>query len=120
MALVPDGTEFTADAVEPDEIDYYSLPSGWKALDGGEQLYGWEGWRHFVTDLITLAAGTYKMVFVWRNDGAYESNPPAAIDNVRIVKQKRFVTAGSWDNAANWEPAGRRYSRRIYSRLRPR
>ena len=106
VALVPDGTEFTADAVEPDEIDYYSLPSGWKALDGGEQLYGWEGWRHFVTDLITLAAGTYKMVFVWRNDDSYEENPPAAIDNVRIVKQKRFVTAGSWDNAANWEPAG--------------
>ena len=106
VALVPDGTEFTADAVEPDEIDYYSLPSGWKALDGGEQLYGWEGWRHFATDLITLAAGTYKMVFVWRNDDSYEENPPAAIDNVRIVKQKRFVTAGSWDNAANWEPAG--------------
>ena len=106
VALAPDGTEFTADAAVSDEIDYYSLPSGWKALDGGKQLYGWEGWRHFVTDLITLAAGTYKMVFVWRNDGAYESNPPAAIDNVRIVKQKRFVTAGSWDNAANWEPAG--------------
>ena len=106
VALAPDGTEFNADAAVSDLVDYYSLPSGWIALDGGKQLYGWEGWRHFVTDLITLAAGTYKMVFVWRNDGAYESNPPAAIDNVRIVKQKRFVTAGSWDNAANWEPAG--------------
>ena len=106
VALAPDGTEFNADAAVSDLVDYYSLPSGWIALDGRNQLYGNGEWGHFATDLITLAAGTYRMVFVWRNDAAYEENPPAAIDNVRIVKQKRFVTAGSWDNAANWEPAG--------------
>ncbi len=106
VALAPDGTEFTADADVPNGFEFFSLPSGWIALDGRKQLYGNGEWSHFVTDLITLAAGTYRMVFVWRNEGSYEKNPPAAIDNVRIVKQKCFVTAGSWDNAANWEPAG--------------
>ena len=106
VALAPDGTEFTADADAPALIDCYNLPSGWIALDRGNQLYGIGEWSHFATDLIPLAAGTYRMVFVWINEGFDEENPPAAIDNVRIVKQKRFVTAGSWDNAANWEPAG--------------
>ena len=33
-----------------------------------------------------IAAGTYMMVFAWRNDNSQGDNPPAAIDNVSIEK----------------------------------
>jgi uncharacterized protein (TIGR02145 family) len=33
-----------------------------------------------------LEAGSYYLVFFWKNDSSDGSNPPAAIDNIRIVK----------------------------------
>ena len=96
--LVPDETELTAGGELPDR----RIP-----LHDGDYLGEKDKWQHVATDTIAVAAGTYKMVFFWRNNGIYRVyNPPAAVDNVRIVQHKHFVTDGSWNNAANWSPAG--------------
>jgi len=104
VALVPDETELTADISVPDGFDHDELPDGWIALDGGSQLNDTYEWHRF-TAPITVAAGSYKVVFVWRNS-YYESHLPAAVDNVRIMKCKHFVAAGNWNDAAKWSPAG--------------
>ena len=106
VALVPDATVLTADEYAPYGFGYYTLPAGWIALDGGRQLHGKSDWQHFATLPTSVAAGTYKMVFVWINNNSNNYNPPASIDNVRIAKCKSFVTAGNWDNPSNWSPAG--------------
>ena len=106
VALVPDEIELTAAENAPSGFWSSGLPDGWIALDGGYCLNGSSDWRHFTIDTITLAAGNYKMVFVWTN-GYYEYFLlPAAVDNVRIVQYKTFVTAGNWNDASNWNPAG--------------
>ena len=106
VALVPDATELTAGTNLPSGFSFNGLPTGWIALDGGEQLYKKSDWQHFTTDPVAVAAGTYKMVFIWRNNSSSKHDPPAAVDNVRIAKCKHFVTDGNWNQAANWSPAG--------------
>ena len=95
--LVPDETELTAGG---------ELPNGRIPLHDGEYLGQEDKWQHVATDTIAVAAGTYKMVFEWGNDNNDNYDPPAAVDNVRIAKCKHFVTAGSWNDGANWSPAG--------------
>ena len=60
------------------------LRSGWIAIDGASYKNSSSSWQTFTTAEIPLEAGTYKLVFYWRNDGSVGTNPPAAIDNVVI------------------------------------
>ena len=64
------------------DLGHNWLPNGWIALDGGHCLSGQDEWLRNYEETY-LQAGTYTMVFVWRNDdsGGYY---PAAIDNVSI------------------------------------
>ncbi|MBP5541521.1 MAG: fibronectin type III domain-containing protein, partial [Bacteroidales bacterium] len=39
-----------------------------------------------VTGTVSLAVGTYKLVFFWHNDGSVGTNPPGAIDNVVFTR----------------------------------
>ena len=44
-------------------------------------------------DSIHIAAGVYKLVFMWRNDGSVGNQPPAAIDNVVVRSLNGNVVA---------------------------
>ena len=76
VALVPD-----AEAIEAGG----DLPTGAVALDGGQELYGAEGWHDFSIDLENVSAGLYKLVFAWFNDEQEGEDTPAAIDNITVV-----------------------------------
>ena len=88
VALVPSSVTLTAGTSAPSVPSgyfYNNLPTGWIALDGGTKLSQKSDWQSFESSEINIAtAGTYMMVFAWRNDQNYGSNPPAAIDNVSI------------------------------------
>ncbi len=79
VALVPDSLDL------PANFSYTSsLPTGWKALDGGSKLNLSTGWQSYASGEIAVEEGIYKMVFVWRNDGGGGTQPGAAIDNFAI------------------------------------
>ena len=81
VALVPDSIAL------PTSFSYTSsLPKGWIALDGGSILNLSADWTTYTSAEIHVDEGTYKMVFVWRNDGSVGSQAPAAIDNFAITK----------------------------------
>ena len=87
VALVPSSVTLTAGTSAPSVPSgtfYNNLPTGWIALDGGEKLNLKSDWQSYASNEIQVAAGTYMMVFAWRDDTSTGSNPPAAIDNVSI------------------------------------
>ncbi len=88
VALVPATVEFTASSTAPSGLTANEFPTTWQAiaLDGGAMLYNSVNWQNKAVE-VELTAGTYKMVFIWRNNTYYqnqEKQPPAAIDNVHI------------------------------------
>ena len=83
VALVPETEMFKA-GVFPAGFGYNTLPEGWIALDGGTERQGFSSWQHEEHAVAVTAAGTYKVVFIWVNDGGTEIDPPAAVDNVSI------------------------------------
>ena len=83
VALVPASDELTATY---SSIEKTSLPSGWTELDGGSKLNLKTSWHNVSKDIYITEAGTYQIVFAWRNDGSGGTNPPAAIDNFSITK----------------------------------
>ena len=83
VALVPASVTLSAGTAVPTGFSYSSLPSGWIALDGGQQL-SMNAWWQTTFSEINVPAGDYMMVFAWRNDNSMGSQPPAAIDNVSI------------------------------------
>ena len=83
VALVPASVTLSAGTSLPSGFSYQSLPSGWIALDGGQQLSKNAWWQTNFSE-IYVPTGDYKMVFAWRNDTSIGSQPPAAIDNVSV------------------------------------
>ena len=84
VALVPASYEIVATDILPTGLSATSLPNGWIALDGGSKLINSDVWNTQTADEIQVAAGDYKMVFVWRNLSGAANQPPAAIDNISI------------------------------------
>ena len=88
VALVPSSVILTAGTSVPSVPSgsfYNNLPTGWIALDGGGKLNLKTDWQSYVSTEIEIAtAGSYMMVFAWRDDTSVGTNPPAAIDNVSI------------------------------------
>ena len=82
VALVPASDELTATYTP---IGTSSLPTGWTELDGGSKLNQKTDWQSVSKDITITDAGSYQIVFAWRNDGSGGSNPPAAIDNFKII-----------------------------------
>ncbi|MBR3725838.1 MAG: fibronectin type III domain-containing protein [Bacteroidales bacterium] len=84
-AIVPLTTELTAG-------DYSgfnnssAVPAGGIAIDGAYRLNGQSSWQTQSGVFNITTPGTYKIVFLWRNDGSQGNNPPAAIDNVAISR----------------------------------
>lgn len=86
VALVPDSVEFAAGTTLPSGVTTTALPANCIALDGGSKLNLSSVWDTLQTAEIKVKAGTYNVVFMWRNDYSVGTMPPAAIDNFSIVK----------------------------------
>jgi len=84
VALVPASVSLEAATYAPYGFSTATLPEGWIALDNGSKLNLSTDWMDIYSYIMVSAAGSYKMVFAWRNDGSQGNNPPAAIDNVSI------------------------------------
>ena len=84
VALVPATETLEASWDNPRDFGYSSLPTGWIALDSGEKLNLVQEWQSQTATVRGLAAGTYYLVFAWRNDIYSGNQPPAAVDNVSI------------------------------------
>ena len=59
-----------------------SAPSGAVQL-GGTMNYV-SSWQNYSGTFTISEAGSYKVAFLWHNDGSVGTNPPAAIDNIYI------------------------------------
>ena len=84
-ALVPAGVNIEAgDYCGFDNAS--AMPAGSIALDGGNRLnLQGSSWQNQITEFTLTSAGTYKIVFLWRNDASVYNVPPAAIDNVQLM-----------------------------------
>ena len=60
-----------------------STPAGWTDLGGKMNLQS--SWQTTVATA-NVTAGTYRLVFMWANDGSGGTTPPAAIDNVIVTE----------------------------------
>jgi len=85
VALVPDSIKLTAGTSLPSGMDTINLPAGWISLDGNYKRNLSSTWQSF-SDEISVAAGIYKVVLVWKNDGSAGEQTPAAVDNFRITR----------------------------------
>ena len=81
--IAPTSATFTAG--DNNGIGTSGAPSGWTALDGGGKLSQSTSWQHVQSSFTPSTAGTYYLVFYWRNDGNMGTQSPAAIDNVSVI-----------------------------------
>ena len=85
VALVPASVELAAGTSTPSGFSTTALPTGWIALDGGSKLNLVTAWQS-KSVAINVTSGNYYLVLAWRDDTSGGTNPPAAVDNVSIVK----------------------------------
>lgn len=81
--LCPDAQTPSASLVSG--YDNFPSASGWQRLTP-KYLNGQTSWQTFSQTFNVSTAGAYKLVFFWLNDGSVANQPPAAIDNVVIIK----------------------------------
>ena len=62
-----------------------TTPDGWISLDGSSKLNQQTSWLTRVDTATITTPGVYNLVFLWTNDGSGGSQPPAAVDNVKVV-----------------------------------
>ena len=70
----------------PDRSTY---PSNWQLLstnNSNNYLNLQDYWRIFTKTFSVPADGSYHVVFYWRNDTSAGTQPPAAVDNVVILR----------------------------------
>lgn len=84
--LAPASASIAAGALPDGTTSTYSFlsttPAGWIPLDDGSGLRNVSSWQHFNHEFYLSTTDTFKLVFMWCNDGSAGSNPPAAIDNI--------------------------------------
>lgn len=85
VALVPASVELAAGTSTPSGFSTTALPTGWIALDGGSKLNLVTAWQS-KSVAINVTSGNYYLVLAWRDDTSGGDTPPAAVDNVSIVK----------------------------------
>ncbi len=81
--LVPENTTLTAGTTLPSGMTATGTPTGWIDL-GGKMNLSAGVWMHTFVVFDIPVAGTYKIVFVWRNDTSSGTQGPAAVDNVVV------------------------------------
>lgn len=80
--MVPSTTEFTAG--NTNNIDVDALPEGYIAMDGGSKLNLDSTWVLSENPFSVPTAGTYLMVFYWKNDYSQGVQPAAAVDSITL------------------------------------
>ena len=76
-----------------------TTPAGWISLDGSSKLNLQTSWQTRVDTANVTTAGVYNLVFLWTNDPSSGSQPPAAVDNVKIVYKPANATMVTLTNA---------------------
>ena len=61
-------------------------PAGWIAVDNNVPLAGESTWQTFVSDEITIPVGTWKLVYLFKNDSYGGDDSPLAVDNVAVME----------------------------------
>ena len=91
--LAPASAEFNAGSVLGGScysFSNYTIPSTWFDLSGKTSspwtLSQSSAWQTVNGTFTLTTPGSYQLVFVWANDGGGGSNPPAAIDNVQLIR----------------------------------
>ena len=83
--LVPASVTLTAGTLYSG-ISTTGTPAGWIALDGDSKMNVNSNWTTQQGVAVIPANATYKLVFVWHNDGSVGTAPAAAVDNISIVQ----------------------------------
>ena len=65
--------------------NYNTAPSGWMDAGNMSSYNNVSDWQRNSVEK-ELEAGSYYLVFFWKNDSSSGSNPPAAVDNINIMK----------------------------------
>ena len=111
-AVVPNTVEFTAGSYCGFD-NASAMPAGGIAIDGAYRLNLQSSWQTQTGTFTIATPGVYKMVFMWRNDGSGGTTPPAAIDNINVLRNTcpapvDFVAAyASTDSLVlSWHPLG--------------
>lgn len=89
VALVPD----TVDLTTPTQWGTGTLPTGYIALDGNEQLCNTGSVQDANIIFTVPSAGTYNLVFYWRNDNIAGNNPPTEVDDIVIDTVAEVICA---------------------------
>lgn len=123
-ALVPsrDTTLLIGSSQLPRGVSAWSLPEGWISLKGngnGTGLYNAPGWQRNekvveigAPENPAMGVTYYKLVFIWSNDYAEGSNPPAAVDDIdirQVTCMPPTALAATQDVHSitlNWQAAG--------------
>ncbi len=83
--LVPTSEQLTADTYTGSTS---KAPETWTSLNSGSTIYlnTESSWQSAMYILNIPSDTTLNLVFMWKNDGSGGTNPPAAIDNLKIEK----------------------------------
>ncbi|MDR1591272.1 MAG: choice-of-anchor J domain-containing protein [Prevotellaceae bacterium] len=65
--------------------DGEALPTGWISLSSNNR--GQTAWQHLDIVHTVATAGYYDLVLYWKNDDSGGNQPPAAVDNISVVRQ---------------------------------
>lgn len=86
--LAPSTATFAAGVVPGGYSSAYNfqtaVPDGWLSLNGSRQHNQQSNWQSHSAEFTVTDNDSLYLVFVWLNDGSGGSNPPGAIDNVRL------------------------------------
>ena len=91
-ALVPNNIAVSASSSLPSGWSTSTIPSGSIAIDGGQKLNLSASWQTQTSEISVSQRGWYNLVFFWRNDNSVGSMPPAAIDNVLVLRASGIHT----------------------------
>ncbi|MCR5821981.1 MAG: fibronectin type III domain-containing protein, partial [Bacteroidales bacterium] len=95
VALIPESIADTLDAaVTIAGLSFNTMPAGWVVADGGTRLSGSSTWANKQATASVITGGNYKLVFIWYNNKVGGSQPPAAVDNITIVRNNCMSPAG--------------------------
>lgn len=110
--LVPSNVALNAGEDNGQRGSTNTTPEGWYDVAGGGKLSQNLTWQHSSCS-VDLDAGTYNLVFFWKNDNSGGTQPPAAVDNVEIsysacrgVASLHADEIGIYSATVSWTPQG--------------
>ena len=131
-AVVPSSVTLTASGSLPSGVTNSAMTAaGWQNIGPRDQQYikmnlNGSSWTTQSSFFTATDYGTYKLVFLWRNDGSSGTDPAACIDNISITEVACARPVGltlkslSYDRATlSWTQASGSSSYRLYVTTQP-